>query len=103
VTSNSIEYRDKKNSEGAVQPVTDTDVKKRQGDQAIPPQRIGRSSNPLHLSDNPSDNHFFWVPRIAEQAIATSPIIAATKKVKFIALTKAAGSAGVGVADGSPL
>jgi hypothetical protein len=40
---------------------------------------------------------------MAEHAIATSPMIPAIKNVKFIALTKTAGSAGVGVADGSPL
>jgi hypothetical protein len=42
-------------------------------------------------------------PRMAEHAIAISPMIPAAKKVKFIALTNTAGCAGVGVADASPL
>ena len=42
-------------------------------------------------------------PRMAEHAIAISPMIPAAKKVKFIALTNTAGCAGVAVADASPL
>ena len=40
---------------------------------------------------------------MAEHAIAISPMIPATKKVKFIALTNTKGFAGVDVADASPL
>jgi len=42
-------------------------------------------------------------PRMAEHAIAISPMIPAVKKVKFIALTNTSGLPGAGVAKGSPL
>ena len=53
--------------------------------------------------DSSIGGHRFSVPRMAEHAIAASAMIPVKKNVKFIALTKMAGLAGVGVAEGSPL
>ena len=52
---------------------------------------------------DPSDHQVFCFPRMAENVIATSAIIPPMKKLKFMALTKTAGFAGVGVAVASPL
>ena len=67
------------------------------------PKHSGRHREIFLRGSEDGSHPLFFLPRMAEHAIATSPMIPARKKVKFIALTNTEGCAGVGVADGSPL